>query len=213
MAAVNIRKMPLKKILPFEVIDDQLKNGEFHYDEDLYDYLYSSLDISDEMLERIRENSDSYPPHVREALWLWEYMPPFKRMRIGELTDEDMIRMEKERERARERLMEEAWAKHELPDRPESDVDYECDEAWEMLQEKKRDLAAYLNGNKRGAAYVPPSMRRDDPRAEELRDDIKKLENEFEKLKEKVVAEDEDWRILKKNEFRIKFMLGSLPSM
>jgi hypothetical protein len=213
MALVNIRKIPLKKVVTFEAADYELKNGVFLDDEDLHDYLYRSLDVSDEVLQMIRENSDNYPPRVREALWIWEYMPPFKRMRIGELTDEDMIRMEKDKERARERLMEEAWAKYELPDRPENEVDYACDEAWEILQEKKRDLAGYINGNKRGMAYVPPSMRRDDPRAEELKEDIKNAENEFEKLKEKVIAEDEDWRISKKNEFRIKFMLGKVPSM
>ena len=197
----------------FKEIDDTLKTGEFLYEEDLYDYLYTNLDVSDETLQRIRDNSDSYPVRIQEALWLWEYMPPIKKMRLGELTDAEMMRMEEAKIKARELLMEQAWAKYELPDRPENDVDYACDEAWEVLQEKKRDLSAYLNGNKRGVAYVAPSMRRDDPRAEELKEDIKKLENEFEKKKEKVIAEDEDWRILKKNEFRIKFMLGKVPSM
>jgi chromosome segregation ATPase len=218
LAAAKAQKKPRRsrveeEELKFKEIDERLKNAEFLYQEDLFDYLYTNLDVSDETLQRIRENSDSYPAHIQEALWLWEYMPPIKKMRLGELTDADMIRMEDAKEKARELLMEQAWAKYELPDRPENDADYACDEAWEILQEKKRDLAAYINGNKRGAAYVAPSMRREDPRAEELKEDIKKLENEFEKLKEKVIAEDEDWRILKKNEFRIKFMLGKMPSV
>lgn len=203
----SIRKTPLRVEYTYEQIADTLRETVWD-DTDLLKFLFASLNISEEILDELQERAAEFPQQVHYALAPWDFAFPPTKKRLVEMTDADMARMWKDEEKEFERKMEEAWSKYELPDRPENEVDYACDEAWEVLAEKKRELDAYLKGSKRVGSYVPPSMRKDDETATKLREEIKKLENEFEKCKDRVVEEDDDWRKQNKYDFRVKFLLG-----
>jgi hypothetical protein len=199
--------IPLHKNYSLAEISDTLRETNWD-DTDLLEYLFASRNIPDDILYELQERASEFSNQVHYALAPWDFaFPPTKR-RLVEMTDDDMKKYRKNEDKEFEKTIEDAWRDYQIPDRPENEVDYACDEAWEVLAEKKRELDAYLKGSKRIGSYVPPSMRKDDEKAIKLREEIKKLENEFDKCKQRVIEEDEDWRKQVKYDFRINFLLG-----
>lgn len=179
------------------------------FDDD-YDILEMLDTMDDPTFDYIYARRHEYSTRVRYCIDPNDYLRTTK-MKILELSDDDMKKKDEELDKMVEQKIDELWKKQPKTDRPADDLDDMFDRSWDSFQNSKKALEMYLKSKKQ--SYVPPNLRGKgptDPMVEELEANIKHRENEFKKLEELVDRADNDWQLRKRNEFRFSYLQGSV---
>lgn len=191
----------------FSEADSVLRTGYFDSEEYLIEYVW---ELEQDVFEKIMENKETYPEYVREFL-INTFDPPklaTGKIRLVELTDDDMDRMEFEKEQEFDKQFELEWQKYKKEkgiSRPETETDDKYTELYEDLQTVKNELDTELKKPSVGRKYVTPAMRGkvtevESPEILKLKEKIKNIENEIIKVKKEIKQEEDNWE----NEKRIQ---------
>lgn len=146
--------------------------------------IYEELEWADqEAWDYVYANRETYSARVRECIEPTRY--PVK-MRVVDLTDEEVVSIEVQRKLKREKAFDEMWerVKHTIPERPYSDTDAYLDDAWNQVTAAKK-------------VYCPPGREN-----KALLD----AENEYVRLRKKAEAEDAEYIAQYKNELKLSWM-------
>lgn len=213
--------MDTKMALTMSKFINQLNKKYGTIQECYWDNEIDSVLIPDEFLdeERIQEvldacteeawayvyaNRAKYSTRIRKMIEPADYFPntsKFK-LRVSDLTDEMVLRLEAEKIAAKKREFEEnvfPSLEDTISDRPHNDVDEEADVAWEKLTKAKKRMTEFMAKKKH--KYVPPSARQSvDPEQQEIEDDISACEKEFDECEKRISEEDKKYYDEKKNE-------------
>ena len=153
---------------PFAYVNECfLRNREFltHEDEHLWDLIeYADNDA----LVKMFENRHMYSSEIQYAIDPVDFIPPKVKMRVVELTDAEMAKMNAKNEERMKREMEEAWEQaRSNMNRPLGELDEEEDII--ITRYSDAEMALNLHTNKKAAKYVAPSARgRQDPEKDRL---------------------------------------------
>jgi hypothetical protein len=128
------------------------------------------------------------------------------KIRVVELTDSMMEKIESERKKKVNEEFEKDWIEHSksIQDRGFGDVDSDLDDAWDNFCLAKDRLTNYIQ-NPKPKKYVSPSSRGNtviDSRQVELEDIVRKMENEYDLAQKAVDHVDTLYWDTKKNEYR-----------
>lgn len=175
------------------------------------DFMYEVLDwASHDAWDYIQKNRNQFPQSVINIVNRYDetYLsstPYNLKIQVGELTDKDRILYERQDRADREKEFEMLWLAHKstIPERPLSGIDSEADDAWENLVKAKESMTKYLASRK--SAYVPPSQRGKqpvDPKQEEIEKHIQKMQNEFDRIENRIGDLDKEYYAKKRSEFR-----------
>lgn len=193
------------KELELDKIDSMLKNDEFYDEDEIYEFLYN-LNMND--WNYVCENKNSYPPRVRQIID--PNLNISTKLRVVELTNEVINRIEKEEEDKKNTQFEIDWEQHQLTaniERPFDEVDDSLDEAWDNLIEAKSRMETYLK--RKNASYIPPSQRNNmkiSSEQNELEDEIQSLENEYSRVERLVEVADSKYLERKKDEYKVTWL-------
>lgn len=180
--------------------DAILMANEFLDDEGIYELLQNA---DDDTWNYIYENREKYDHTIRVMIEPYDYLPmPDKvKMRLLEMTDEDMDRLERERLVEKKKEFDSYWEtiKHTIPERPCDQLDDELDDAWDKLSKAKLRMTVYLD--KKKTKYVPPSARKMvDPEQQEIEDDIDAYKKLFDDIEKRISEADDKYVADRKNE-------------
>jgi hypothetical protein len=175
------------------------------------DFIYEVLDwASQDSWNYIQKNRRQFPQSVINVLNRYDetYLsstPYNLKIQVGELTDKDRILYERQDKSEREKEFEKLWLAHKstIPERPLSGIDSEADDAWENLVKAKDSMTKYLASRK--SSYIPPSQRGKqtvDPKQEEIEKHIQKMQNEFDRIENRIDDLDKEYYAKKRSEFR-----------
>lgn len=167
-------------------------------DQDAWDWVYA--------------NRNKYSTRIRMLIEPDDYRFPVDKLkiRVVELTDSMMEKIESERKKKVEEIFEKDWVEHSksIRDRGFEDVDSDLDDAWDNFCRAKDLLTKYLE-KPTSKKYVAPSSRGKetvDPKQAALEDDIRKMENEYDLAQKAVDEADSSYWEIKKNEYRKTWM-------
>ena len=190
-------------------MDEILTRDEF-LDEDIIDEVLNCA--SQHAWEWIYEHRAKYSTRIRMRIEPDDYRVSTDKLkiRVVELTDKEWERIQREKEKLIDDKFEEVWIKHSstLQDRGLTTVDSELDDAWEKFCIARETYTKYLE-EPIVKKYVPPGGRSKsatDPRADKLRADIVKAENEYDLAQKAVESADEVYWNTKRSEYRITWM-------
>jgi hypothetical protein len=153
-------------------VDDEAIYEELEWaDQEAWDYVYA--------------NRETYSARVRECIEPTRY--PVK-MRVVDLTDAELRKMELQRKLDLERAFDEMWerVKNTVPERPYNDTDAYLDDAWTRVTAAKK-------------VYCPPGR---ENKA------LREAENEYVRLRKKVEAEDAEYIAQYKDDLKLTWMRG-----
>ena len=167
-------------------------------DQDAWDWVYA--------------NRNKYSTRIRMMIEPDDYRFPVDKLkiRVVELTDSMMEKIESERKKKVDQAFEKDWIEHSksLQDRGFGDVDSDLDDAWDNFCRAKDLLTKYLE-KPNAKKYVAPSSRGKDSvdaKQAALEDDIRKMENEYDLAQKAVDDKDSSYWEIKKNEYRQTWM-------
>jgi len=189
-----------KEVAEFDFL---LKRNWFLDEEDIRDLLW---DADEDIFQEIVNRINTYPYNVRQVIF--EFLPiPLGnvKLKVRELTDDDMKRRELQAYENTKKMLEEAWENHKKTLQPPvGDLDSEMDDLFARLQATKKELEDAKKKSLTGR-YVPPGMRdkvvADDPQVLAVTKKIEKLENEINIQKQYIEQGNHAWFINKRNEF------------
>jgi hypothetical protein len=181
----------------FETCDYLLRRDWFMSPEDIEDLLNNvSADVCREVYVLINEKYDSYSPRVREVLAIGEPLPYKGKMKVRDLTDEDLFEMEKQQNELKKFIRDQAWEKYKemfFDERPHGEADKNYKKIQASIEDMKKKLEA---SQKKTKKYVPPNMRSKqtiDPEVKAIQDSIESLENELSNLNKLIKQLNADW--------------------
>lgn len=196
----------------FSEFDALLRRNWFYDDQCIIDLVW---DATEEAFEKILENVDTYPERVQMVLTnrfrprirkIWKQQ---KGIKLKELTETDMTKIEDKNQTDFENRFEAEWQSYRTENglsRPESDVDERYTELYTRLQLAKKELedAAKKPTSKK---YVPPSVRDRapanlSPEVEKLQKKMQSLENEIVQVKKEIVNEEYIWENDKRTQYK-----------
>lgn len=183
----------MERPIPLKDIDYLLRRNWFLD----YDSLIHVLWLADEeSWEWIVANRKRYTENIQEVICVEAQLEfPSSNIRVRDFPDAEYEKMLIKNEDALSQQNEKNWVSYKkLYDisRPEADIDLECEEIYNKIQEQLQ-----LTKNKR---TIPP----------EVQNKVKVLQNEFEKLKTRIQQEDKDWEYLTKTDLILN---GTLSKM
>jgi hypothetical protein len=180
-------------------IDSVLIPDEFLDEERIQEVLNA---CTAEAWAHVYANRDKYSPRIRDMIEPKNVWSGKRKMVVREMTDDDMVRLEREARSAKKAVFDtEAWPsiKADIPERPQEEVDDDADYAWEALTKAKQRMTDFIAKKKN--RYVPPSVRKTvDPEQQEIEDDIEQCEKEFEEAEKRILEADELYWSQKQNE-------------
>lgn len=188
---------------------DELLTRDWFIDEQ---YIYDIIDCADqEAWDYIYLNRRKYSRRIREIIEPNDYRIPLEKLRIKVrcVSDQewnDIIRQNKSK---LDVAFEKDWTEYSecVSDRPLKDVDSRLDDAWDRFGRAKDKLTKYLES--RPKSYIPPSMRGKeivDPKQTVIENEIRSMENEYDKIQKLVAQADSEYWKTKKNEYRKNWM-------
>jgi hypothetical protein len=195
-----------------EEFDFLLKRNWFLDDESIADFLMEAdEDIFREIVNRIA----TYPYNVQQVIFAFLPLPIRNvKLKVHDLTDEDMTRREMEAYLKTKNMMAEGWEAYKKEKNLQPPVGYldsELDDLFAGLQATKKDLEDAKKKSISGR-YVPPSMRdkvtSEDPRVLAILKKIETMENEISIQKERIEQSHDEWFNNKRNEFEKQQMLS-----
>jgi len=191
----------------FYQIDTLLRDQDFTNEELLIEYIW---DQYDDVFNKIMENIKTYPDNVQEILTNAFNRPTFAtgKIKLVELSDEDMERLEKEKQKEIETKIEAEWQQYKKDQgmtRPEGKADEKYTELYETLQKTKKDLEEEEKKPNPNKKYVPIHLRGKTPEqltpeVEKLKKKIQDTENEIVKVKKEIEKEEYNWENDKRKE-------------
>lgn len=194
--AEEVNRLAFEK--EFNETETVLRMGYFLSDEDLIEYVE---EMYDDVFEKVMENVNSYPDHIRDVL-IRKYDPPkfpTGNLKLVDLTDDDMERMEELNKKKLDESFETEWQKYKKEkgmDRPEGELEDKYTDLYESLQLSKKELEDELK-KPSSKKYVPPSMRSTvptiSPEVANINKKIQDIENEISKVKKEIEQEEKIW--------------------
>jgi hypothetical protein len=189
---------------------DELLTRDWFVDEDSIRYIIYYA--NQEAWEFIYANRRKYSRRIREIIEPHDYQvsPEKLRFKVRCVSDKEWNEMIRESQRKLDDKFEVAWTKYSesVPDRPLREIDSLLDDAWDRLVKTKDKLTKYLSS--RSKAYVPPSMRGkkepEDPRQTVIENEIRAMENEYDKIQKLVEEIDSAYWETQKNDYRKKWV-------
>jgi hypothetical protein len=189
---------------------DELLTRDWFVDEDSIRYVIQYA--NQEAWEFIYANRRKYSMRIREIIEPRDYQvsPEKLRIKVRSVSDKEWY----ERIRASQRKLNDKfeidWTKYSecVPDRPLLEVDSLLDDAWDRLVKTKDKLTKYIaSGSK---TYVSPSMRGkkevEDPKQTVIENEIRSMENEYDKIQKLVEQSDSKYWETQKNDYRKKWV-------
>lgn len=186
-----------------EEFDFLLKRNWFLDDESIADLL---LEADEDVFQEIVNRINTYPYNVRQVIFAFLPLPIGNvKLKIRELTDDDMNRRDMEVYTKAKRIRDDAWEAHKKTlEPPVGDLDSEMDDMFARLQATKKELEDVKKKSLSGR-YVPPSMRdkviSDDPAVLAVTKKIERLENEINIQKQYIEQSHNAWFFNKRNQF------------
>jgi len=150
-----------------------------------------------------------------------EYDPPIKmatnsKLKIREMTNREFNQMEIDRRAKVNKEIDEKWAAYKLQhnlERPMSQLDERCDDAYTLMLSAKDELQKELDKlPPKQASYVPPSRRNAAPLPEKTvivnaRSKLAECEANFKKLENEIINADKIWDENSKHVFANKLKM------
>jgi|LakMenEpi03Aug12_release.lakeMendotaPanAssembly.Ray.scaffolds.fasta_scaffold188595_2 hypothetical protein len=150
-----------------------------------------------------------------------EYDPPIKmainsKLKIREMTNREFNQMEIDRRAKENKEIDEKWAAYKLQhnlERPMSQLDERCDDAYTMLLNAKGELQKELDKlPAKQTSYVAPSRRNAAPLPEKTvivnaRSKLAECEATFKKLENEIINADKIWDENSKHVFANKLKM------
>ena len=194
-------------------VDFLLKRNWFLDDNDINDLLWSvDEDVFKEILDRISSYQSNIQQILASFLPMNENIRSRIKLRIREVTDEEIAKREIADINLQKKQVKEAWDAHLKESNlqpPVGELDSEHDEMYAELQQAKKDLESVKKKSLTGR-YVPPNMRNKmletDPDVIKAEKVIQKLENELIRQKQRIEQEHNDWFFRKRCEFEQKML-------
>jgi len=188
---------------------DELLTRDWFIDDQ---HIYDIIDCADEEAwDFIYTNRHKYSMRIRQIIEPNDYRIPTEKLRIKvrDLSDKDWEAVIRERKRQLESQFENHWSEYSecLSERPLGEPDSLLDDALERLSKAKDKLTKYIAS--RPKTYMAPSMRGKqilDPKQKLIENEIRSMENEFEKAQKAVEASNSEYWETKKNEYRKTWM-------
>lgn len=196
----------------FSEFDTLLRRNWFEDDDDIVQLVW---DATEEAFQMIMDHVDTYPERVQRVLTcrfrprvikVWKKL---KLLKLKELTDTDMYKIEDYNQTEFDNKFEAEWQTYRKENglsRPESEVDERYTDLYARLQKAKKNLEDEVKkpSSKR---YVPPSMRDKTsvivtPEVEKLQKSIQTLENEIAQVKKEIVNEEYIWENDKRTQYK-----------
>lgn len=175
-------------------------------------HIYNILDCADEEAwDFIYTNRNKYSKRIREIIEPNDYRIPIEKLRIKirDLSDKDWEAVIRERKRQLDSQFENHWLEYSecLSERPLGEADSLLDDAWERVSKAKDKLTKYNASHPN--TYMAPSMRGKqtvNSKQKLIEDEIRCMENEYEKAQKAVDASNSEYWETKKNEYRKTWM-------
>ena len=140
---------------------------------DPYADVRAILDLADEdAWEFLYANRHTYPAHIRALIEPADFLPSKLRMRVRDVTEEEIKCMRLEERNAKKKEFDVLWEgslKQTIPPRPCDDLDDQLDDAWATLENAKKALAEYTS---RKSYTVPSARNRIDPKKASLQSTV-----------------------------------------
>ena len=171
---------------------------EFMDDERIQEVLYA---CDQGAWDHVYENRFKYSPNIRGLIEPRDYLHSAIRMKLRDLTDLEVARIEREMRDSKMKEFEPVWVEIQktLTDRPVDEMDDNLDDIWTSLEDSRKRLDNYIA--KKNGKYVPPGARRDvDDDQKDIEDEISDIQKEFDNLQKRISEEDEKYMKQKKNE-------------
>jgi hypothetical protein len=189
---------------------DELLTRDWFVDEDSIRYIIYYA--NQEAWDFIYANRTKYSRRIREIIEPHDYQvsPEKLRIKVRCVSDKEWNDMLRVSQRKLDDKFQVDWAKHSesVPDRPLREIDSLLDDAWDRMVKTKDNLTKYLAC--RSKAYVPPSMRGkkepDDPKQTAIENEIRSMENEYDKIQKLVEEIDSAYWETQKNDYRKKWV-------
>jgi hypothetical protein len=167
----------------------------------------------------VSANRKKYDESVQSIIA--EYDPPIKmatnsKLKIREMTNREFNQMEIDRRAKVNKEIDEKWAAYKLQhnlERPMSQLDERCDDAYTLMLSAKDELQKELDKlPPKQASYVPPSRRNAAPLPEKTvivnaRSKLAECEANFKKLENEIINADKIWDENSKHVFANKLKM------
>lgn len=192
-------------------IDFLLRRNWFDDEEMVYELLW---DANEDVFQEIVSRIQTYPYNIQQSIA--GFIPMCSnlnlKLKIRELTDEDMELKEITSIENQRKEVDAAWEKHRTENNieaPVGDNDSEYDDIYSAIQVAKKELEDVKKKSVTGK-YIVPHMREQtiasNPQVIEAEKKIKNLENELQHQKEIIKQRQNEWIINKRNEFEWKML-------
>lgn len=189
---------------------DILLTRDWFIDDDSID---ETLDYADDdAWEWVYANRAKYSTRIRMLIEPDDYRYPVEKLkiRVVELTDSILGKMESERKKKVDEAFEKDWIEHSksIQDRGFGDSDSHLDDAWDNFCRARTVLAKYLE-KPTAKKYVAPGSRGKvtvDPKQDELETVVRRMENEYDLAQKAVDEADTLYWDTKKNDYRKTWM-------
>lgn len=182
----------------FPYVDERFRNGEFLDDNHLWDLIdYADSDA----LAAMFNNRHRYSGEIQYTIDPVDFIPPKVKMRVVEISDKEMDKINAQNEARMKREMEEAWErKRSNMSRPLGDLDTEELMAQSRHGHAEQALRIYMRD--RTARYVAPGSRvRPDAEKERLEKRLADATLELEDIRKRISQANEEYYAQKKDEF------------
>lgn len=179
-------------------VDECFRKNEFLDDNHLWDLIdYADSDA----LAFMFNNRHRYSGEIQYTIDPADFIPPKVKMRVVEISDKEMDKINAENEARMKREMEEAWErKRSNMSRPLGDLDTEELMAQSRYGHAEQALRLYMRD--RSARYVAPSARgRPDAEKERLEKRLAHATLELEEIRKRISQANEEYYAQKKDEF------------
>jgi hypothetical protein len=192
-------------------LDFLLKRNWFDDQEMVYELLW---DANEDVFQEIVSRIQTYPYNIQQSIAAFIPMSTNLnlKLKIRELTDEDMELKEIMSIENHHKQMNDAWEKYKTENNihaPVGDNDSEYDDIYSAIQVAKKELEDAKKKSVTGK-YIVPHMREQtiasNPQVIEAEKKIKNLENELEQQKEVIKQKQNEWLINKRTEFEWKML-------
>jgi hypothetical protein len=174
--------------------DSLLSRNWFYHTQDIVDVLNSA---DEDAWAYIYKHRSKYSPNIRQLIEPNDYRI-HSNLRVVELTDIMMFRMEKER---KDQCMAD-WIQEikNISPRPHDETDRQLRQAHRACEDAKKSLSDYLE--KQTKKYKSPMAKLlVDPKQKALEESIVTLKNEFEKANDIVISENMKYLEEKRRDF------------
>lgn len=191
----------IRETFTLEQADRLLTENTFFCDEDLWDVIEYA---DDEAYEFIYKNRSKYAGEIQYLLEPKDFIPPAVKMSVREMTDKDMVDLERARRAILIASLEDTWSKMDKPERPHDELDQAADEAWEKLTAIRNRISEQMS-NKKPSKYVPPSQRGKPAVSTQidatLEQEFEECKKQYEEIEKRIESADKKYIADKKNEF------------